>query len=299
MSIFQPITLLKRLKTSIIKRRQVQQGLRTENETPIHASRELGLAPKQETEAVSLPARFWVATSHELRTPLNAIIGYSEIQLAGMAGELSEEQMDYQKRILENAEYLLNLINDLLDLTKLEAGDINLKPNEIILADLVDEVVSGMQNLVKDKPLVLSAKIDSELPAVIIGDRQRLKQILVNLVSHGLKFTEEGFITFALKHASENHWQIVVQDTGSGIPSHLQPSVFDEFRQMDSTSLRQYGSTGLGLALVKRLVALMKGSIELESEPEKGTIFTITLPLIQNQHPMKLADDAKEHDHDN
>lgn len=264
----------------ITERKAAAEKIRLQNEALIRTNRDLALARKQALEVADLKSQFLATMSHELRTPLNAIIGYSEIILAGMTGDLNEEQDDYQNRVLQNAEHLLEMINDLLDLTKIESGRIELKDSEIAIEDLVNSTVFQMQGLAKEKSIQLSGNIMEDMPRIIIGDGQRLKQIFINLISNAIKFTEHGEVTFSVSKVDEGNWQLVVSDTGVGIPSHALEYIFDEFRQADSSSRRVFGGTGLGLAIVKRLVVLMGGKISVDSELGKGSTFVVRLPLV-------------------
>ncbi|MCI0711924.1 MAG: ATP-binding protein [Chloroflexi bacterium] len=264
----------------ITERKAAAEKIRLQNEALIRTNRDLALARKQALEVADLKSQFLATMSHELRTPLNAIIGYSEIILAGMTGDLNEEQQDYQNRVLQNAEHLLEMINDLLDLTKIESGRIELKDSEIAVEDLVNSTVFQMQGLAREKNIQLSGYIVEDMPRIIIGDGQRLKQIFINLISNAIKFTEHGEVNFSVSRVDEGNWQLVVSDTGVGIPSHALEYIFDEFRQADSSSRRVFGGTGLGLAIVKRLVVLMGGKISVNSEMGKGSTFVVRLPLV-------------------
>jgi signal transduction histidine kinase len=264
----------------ITERKAAAEKIRLQNEALIRTNRDLALARKQALEVADLKSQFLATMSHELRTPLNAIIGYSEIILAGMTGDLNDEQEDYQNRVLQNAEHLLEMINDLLDLTKIESGRIELKDSEIAIEDLVNSTVFQMQGLAKEKNIQLSGNILEDMPRIIIGDGQRLKQIFINLISNAIKFTENGDVNFSVSKLDESNWQLVVTDTGVGIPSHALEYIFDEFRQADSSSRRVFGGTGLGLAIVKRLVVLMGGKISVDSEVGKGSTFVVRLPLV-------------------
>ena len=246
-----------------------------------NANRQLIVAHQQAEDATQMKSQFLATMSHELRTPLNAIIGYTELQLTGMVGELSDIQYQYAERTLANAEHLLDLINDILDLSKIEAGRVSLAAQAFDLQEWVDNILDQNRILAEDKGLELQVEIASELPKVIIGDSLRLKQIVVNLLSNAIKFTPNGHILLKLAKRTDDTWQIVIKDTGIGIPSHLQETVFDEFHQVDGSSTRDYGGTGLGLAIVRKLVLLMKGNIHLDSVVDEGTTFIITLPIIK------------------
>lgn len=254
-----------------------------------NANQQLIIA-KQEAEAADqMKSQFLATMSHELRTPLNAIIGYTELQLTGMVGELSDIHYQYAERTLANAEHLLELINDILDLSKIEAGRVQLAAQSFNLREWATNIVEQYRILATDKDLELREEIAPELPEIAIGDELRLKQIVVNLLSNAIKFTAEGHVLFKLAKESEDRWCIIIADTGIGISPHLQETVFDEFYQVDGSSTRDYGGTGLGLAIVRKLVMLMKGTIHLESALEKGSTFSISLPIIKESIGSELG----------
>ncbi len=224
--------------------------------------------------------QFLATMSHELRTPLNAIIGYTEIQLAGMTGELTGEQEDYQKRTLVNAENLLAMINEVLDLAKIEAGRVEIINKPMSLRELLDEVMYQTEGLVAEKCLHLEALLDAQLPETIVGDYTRIKQIALNLVSNAVKFTESGAVKVEIGQVDQATWSLVVTDTGVGIPPHALEYIFEEFRQVDGSSRRKQGGTGLGLAIVRKLAILMGGNVRVKSGLGQGSTFTVLLPLV-------------------
>ena len=263
----------------ITDRKRAEQQIRNQNEALIKANLELAEARKQAEHATQLKSQFLATMSHELRTPLNAVIGYTEIQLAGITGELSSKQHDFQERVLANALHLLGLINDILDLSRIEAGRMDLLFKPFTLRRWVDDIVIQNRVLAEEKHLRLEVEVDEQLPEVMVADSERLKQVVINLLSNAVKFTEQGFLKIAVaKHDAET-WRIEVSDSGIGIPAHAQETIFEEFRQVDGTSRRQFGGTGLGLAIVRKLIIMMGGHIRLKSEVGKGSTFTITLPF--------------------
>jgi PAS domain S-box-containing protein len=224
-----------------------------------------------------MKSQFLATMSHELRTPLNAVIGYAQLQLAGMVGDMTAEQYEFQERILVNAQHLLQLINEVLDLSKIEAGRMELTLARFDLRACFEEILQQNQVLAQNKGLMLRMSIDDKLPEVILGDRGRIKQIVINLVSNAIKFTDRGGVALDVTLHDERSWRITVKDTGIGIPAHLQEIIFDEFRQVENGTER--GGTGLGLAIVRKLVLMMGGTIRLSSEVKMGSIFSVTLPL--------------------
>jgi PAS domain S-box-containing protein len=243
---------------------------------------ELRQARDQAMQASHMKSVFLATMSHELRTPLTAIMGYSELQLAGMAGSLSPEQHDYTDRILANSNHLLTIINQVLDISKIEAGRMELVSVTFQPRQLLDEVLRQAGSLPGDKPVALQSE-RTNLPDQLSGDPDRLKQILLNLISNAVKFTEKGEVKIRLHGVDQQHWAIVVADTGIGIPPEALPYIFDEFRQVDSTSTRQHNGTGLGLAIVRKLARLMGGEVAVQSQVGKGSTFTVTLPYQQPQ----------------
>ena len=252
-------------------------------------NRALQIANAKAEEAVRIKSEFLATMSHELRTPLNAVIGYSEIISAGMAGEVSEEALGFQDRIHVNANHLLNLIGDILDLSKIEAGRIEIIAEPFSVHDLLRTVLYQTKSLADNKNLKYIAETEPGFPEIVVADSDRLKQVLINLVSNAIKFTIQGEISVRVTKSDPAHWQISVSDTGIGIPLHAQDYIFDEFRQVDGATAREYGGTGLGLSIVRKLTLLMGGAIRLKSAPNEGSTFTITLPLVTaEQAPQAL-----------
>ena len=224
-----------------------------------------------------LKSEFLANVSHELRTPMNAIIGYSKLMLDGLDGELNAQQEADLQRVTTAADNLLGLINGLLDLSKIEAGRMEINVEELDVRPIVEEVVALVRPQSDSKDLDVRASIPTDLPA-ILADRARFRQVLVNLMSNAVKFTDTGSVTVAA--TSGDGWVTVsVADTGIGISSDAQAYIFDEFRQADASTTRRYGGTGLGLAISKRLVALHGGRIWVESGVDGGSVFSFTMPV--------------------
>jgi len=215
--------------------------------------------------------------SHEMRTPLTAIIGFSEV-IAKQNGTMSE----MAGRIRVNAQRLLHMVNNLLDHAQAQSGALRIRKENVSLPLLLENLRSLLSEQTGDKELLLKASIDLALPETIIGDKVRLQQILVNLVVNAVKFTDHGeiIVKFQIdKSEKADFWQMVVSDTGIGIPEERLPDIFEPFRRGSDYATRSHQGAGLGLSIVKNLVDLMDGKIEVESAVGKGSIFTVTLPL--------------------
>jgi signal transduction histidine kinase len=234
----------------------------------------------REAELEKLKSTFVAIVSHELRTPLNAILGYSEMFKEAVYGPMNEKQVNMADRIMKNTERLLGLINDLLDQAQMEAGKLTIQTAPMRPADLLEALHGLMDKTAADKKLRLTSEIDPNLPEVLNGDAARLQQILVNLINNAIKFTEQGSIRVRLFRHHENKWGIVVSDSGGGIPESEIPHIFDTFRQADGAVTRVHRGFGLGLSIVKQLVNMMNGEIEVESKLGEGSTFMITLPLV-------------------
>jgi PAS domain S-box-containing protein len=267
----------------VTERKQAAQRIETQNAELAKTNEALDLARRQAEEATQLKSQFLATMSHELRTPLTAIIGYTEIQLEGMAGELGEQQRDCLNRTLTNADHLLKLINEILDLAKIEAGHTEIIQKPFDLQSWMHQFIEQMNGLAEKKGLRFEHSIDPHLPDNLIGDPARLKQIAINLLSNAIKFTEKGTVKCEVRRDDLSTWSLVISDTGIGIPAHMHDVIFEEFRQVDGTSTRTYGGTGLGLAIVRKLVLLMNGGIRLNSQVGQGSTFTVTLPLVEIQ----------------
>jgi signal transduction histidine kinase len=227
--------------------------------------------------ASRLKSEFLATMSHELRTPMNAIIGFSQILLRRHKGPLNDPQADMVQRILSNGKHLLTLLNDILDLSKIEAGRLELKPERFNITNLIRATVAEIRPLADDKELQLEIDIDLPNPQ-ITNDPSRLRQILVNLLSNAIKFTETGEVRVHLRDRDGDHLLLSVMDSGIGIEPDYLEHIFDAFRQVDQTSTRRHSGTGLGLAIVNSLVSMMQGQIQVESEVGKGSTFQIVVP---------------------
>ncbi len=230
-------------------------------------------------EANRLKTEFLANMSHELRTPLNGIIGFGEVLLAGRPGPLTPIQRDFLSDILNSGRHLLQLINDVLDLAKVEAGKMELNPVEFEVEKALKEVCSVCRGIAHQKRIALEVRTDPNLRQVTL-DQKMFKQVLYNLISNAVKFNREGGrVEIITRAIMGNRMQMAVKDTGIGIRSDDLPRLFREFEQLDSGPDRLYGGTGLGLALTKKLVEFQDGAITVDSEFGVGSTFTVELPI--------------------
>jgi PAS domain S-box-containing protein len=241
---------------------------------------DLRIATAMAREANRLKSEFLATMSHELRTPLNAIIGFAEIMLAGMAGKLDEKHEHKISRIHLNSRRLLSLINDLLDLAKIEAGRVEVLHEPFSPGSLAATLGAETESLAEQKDLDFEMIIDPGLPTELVGDAPRIEQAVGNLLSNAFKFTSTGKVALELSANGEETWNVSVIDTGIGIPPHALEYIFDEFRQVDTGSQRAYGGSGLGLSITRNLARVMGGDVRVSSSLGEGSKFTITLPMV-------------------
>lgn len=229
-------------------------------------------------ESNRLKSQFVSNISHELRTPINAIIGYSALLLDEAYGPVGPEQKEPLQGVVRNANDLLNLVNDVLDLARIESGKVSVHPEPLFLSAIVEEVIAGMKPFLDRKSLRLRLDRLDGLPE-IASDRGKVKQIFTNLIANAIKFTSKGTITIRERNLPEKDGvEIAIEDTGIGIRAEELPKLFSAFHQVDADLTREYGGVGLGLRIVKDLVDLLKGEIRVESEYGKGSRFTVFLP---------------------
>ena len=229
-------------------------------------------------QASALKSQFLANMSHEFRTPLNAILGYTHMLLNGVTGPVTDPQRKSLSRIDSNSRHLLALINDILDITRIEAGRMPLNLSTFRIPELLNEVMSELEPIIKRSNLTVTIRIKGRL-LPIKSDRQKVKQVVLNLLSNALKFTPHGSVTIgASSDGNGRTVAIAVKDTGVGIPDESQRKVFEDFRQLDSSPARGYGGTGLGLSICRRLAQMLDGTIELQSVVGKGSTFTLKLP---------------------
>src|SRR5258707_3063630 len=256
--------------------RELEQRVQARTAQLATANKELELKNREVERATRLKSRFLASMSHELRTPLNAIVGFSDLLAEGTPGDLNPKQKRFVNHIKQGSAHLLQLINDILDLSKIEAGQLELNCEYFYIQDALPEVLSTIRPLAMAKNIQIQITLDLDRPAY--ADRVRFKQILYNLLSNAVKFTpKEGRISIACAE-DEDFVCIAVTDTGIGIRAEDQAVVFEEFRQVEGGKDSTQEGTGLGLAITKRLVEQQGGKILLASEPGNGSRFTFTLP---------------------
>jgi signal transduction histidine kinase len=286
----------------------LNKELATANQQLSTLAEELRVANIQLTEVSRLKSHFLANMSHELRTPLNSIIGYTEMLNDGVYGPLTDKQRDRLDRVTRNGQHLLQLINDILDLSKIEAGRMELAVEPVDVNQVIEACVATLEPLAQKKGLELVRLIPNDLP-MILADRSRLVQVLTNLVSNSVKFTESGAVTvrvqpitlsqvkelpIQLHEGSSGPWVLMtVDDTGIGIGAEDQKIIFDEFRQADGSPTRQYEGTGLGLSITRRLVEMMYGYIWLTSVQGQGSTFHVLLPLVADVVTEAVQEDER------
>ena len=242
-------------------------------------TREVEEKSRQLEMASQHKSQFLASMSHELRTPLNAIIGLTEMMVTNAARFGTEKAAEPLRRVHRAGSHLLGLINQVLDLSKIEAGKLELSPETVTLAPLIDEVIGTARQLAEQNKNRLVVESQENLGSLTV-DPMRLRQILFNLLSNACKFTKQGKVTLRVRKVVDGrNWiEFAVADTGIGMTPEQQAKLFEEFTQADSSTARQYGGTGLGLAITRKLARMMGGDVMVKSEPGKGSVFTVRLP---------------------
>lgn len=265
------------LLRNITKQKQTEENLRS--------------AKNEAEQASRVKSAFLATMSHEIRTPLNAIIGMSSVM---RNTELSAEQKNYVSAIKTSSDSLLSLVNNILDFSKIEAGMMMIEKTEVTPEECAAETLEILGNLANEKGIYLYYRIHPDVPAKIISDKTRLRQVLINLVGNAIKFTEKGYIEIAMKPAGNNQIKISVTDSGIGIPKEKINGLFKVFTQADDSTTRKYGGTGLGLAITDKLVNLLGGKIKVASQVGKGSQFTFSIKdFSQGKFPVRRGDTIK------
>ena len=267
-----------------------KEAAHEQNRLLMHAQAEIEEKAQALERASKYKSEFLANMSHELRTPLNSILILSQLLTANKDGNLTAKQKEFAETINTSGSDLLKLINEILDLSKVEAGRVEVNPEELVLTELAESLKKTFAQVAEDKGLEFAVELADDLPPAMVTDVMRLQQVLKNLLSNAFKFTEQGRVVLALARPGketdlaslglepDRAVAITVSDTGIGIPEDKQSLIFESFRQADGTTSRKYGGTGLGLAISKRLVELMGGMVSLESRVGHGTTFTVILP---------------------
>jgi GAF domain-containing protein len=242
-----------------------------------HLFTEIDEKSRQVEIASQHKSQFLANMSHELRTPLNAILGYTELILDNIYGETPDKMREVLERLQANGKHLLGLINDVLDLSKIEAGQLTLDLADYSLQDVVHTVVVAVESLANGKKLALTADVGQNLP-IGHGDGRRLAQVLLNLVGNAIKFTDKGEVAIKAT-TSDGSFTVAVRDTGPGISPSDQGKIFEEFQQADNSATKRKGGTGLGLSIAKRIIGMHGGRIWVESDVGKGSTFAFTIPV--------------------
>jgi len=242
------------------------------------AQKELAQARDEALEASRVKTELLSRVSHELRTPLNVILGYTEMLQEGVLGSINERQFSAMEKILVSSRFLTQQVNDLLDFSSIEVGSIEIHCTHFPISEIMVQVVGSVAEAAKEKSLSLSTEIIIEPPALVYGDRERVVQILTNLVDNAIKFSNEGVIRLSAFQENAHYWAMAVSDQGPGIPATAHDLIFEPFRQIDGSMTRIHGGTGLGLAIVKQLTEHMGGAVRLISEVGQGSTFVILLP---------------------
>jgi CheY-like chemotaxis protein/CHASE3 domain sensor protein len=255
------------------------QQLETQRDDLVRSSAAVELKARELEQASRYKSDFLANMSHELRTPLNSLLILSKLLGDNPAGNLTDDQVKYARTIQSSGNDLLTLINDILDLSKIEAGQVDVRPETVSLDRLTGDLEQLFRPLAQERGLALEIAVAKDCPATVETDRQRLDQILKNLVSNALKFTETGGVSLQIARADRDRIDFTVIDTGIGIADDQQAEIFDAFRQADGTISRKYGGTGLGLSISRELARLLGGAITLSSKLGEGSRFTLSIPV--------------------
>lgn len=270
--------------TIVVARVRNQLELKRHRDTLAQMTQALKSSKEAAEEANRAKSEFLAAMSHDIRTPMNAIIGMTD---ALQETPLNSEQHHYLKTISNAGSTLLVLINDILDLSKIEAGQMTLETLPFDLHAAVHETLSVLQHGAQAKGICLRVKIAKEIPRMVHGDAQRLKQVLFNLLGNAIKFTEQGQVTLTVGAPVSGRVQFVVEDSGIGIPEERLLAIFEPFHQAQTS--RRFGGTGLGLSICKKLIALMGSTIQVRSHVGKGSTFTFSVPMTRTSARQKIA----------
>jgi PAS domain S-box-containing protein len=257
----------------------LEDRVRSATEELAERNRQLEWQSQELERAYRLKSEFLASMSHELRTPINALLGYTSLMRDRIYGDLTDRQEESLQRMYSASQHLLELVNDILDLAKIEAGKMPVHVERVDLSSLIRELSQTIEPMVRAKELEYVIDIEEGLPT-LDTDRTKVKQVILNLLSNAVKFTNQGEIRISARHhPGDEEVEIAISDTGIGIEKSDQDKIFEDFRQADQSSTREYGGTGLGLSITTKLLKLLGGTIRLESELGKGSTFHVRLPL--------------------
>ncbi|MDJ0755378.1 MAG: HAMP domain-containing sensor histidine kinase [Ardenticatenaceae bacterium] len=257
---------------------QLEIAQRQQAETALIQARDRAMVASQTKE------KLLRSVSHELRTPLNVILGYAELfeeDLIEEGEDSIEEQYEVIRELIKSARYLIGLVNDLLDQARFQEEGVSLQNGEVNLHKLMGEISSKTTLLAEAKGLNFFSKVDELLPPSIVGDSQRLQQVILNLLGNAIKFTHNGHVKLQFDYETEKTWLITIEDTGPGIPKSAQNLIFAPFHQLESDRPQSLKGTGLGLSIVKEIISAMEGEITLHSELNQGSKFVVRLPMVE------------------
>ena len=264
---------------------EINAQLEAQTESLERQKQHLVSAQAELTRASAYKSEFLANMSHELRTPLNSSLILAKLLVDNREGNLTAEQVKFAQTIYSAGNDLLTLINDILDLSRIEAGKLEVRPENVALVRLTEELSNTFEPIARDKSLTFGIELERGLPDAIVTDPTRLTQILRNLLSNALKFTERGGVSLVVRRARDGRLAFEVKDSGIGIPPDQQSIIFDPFRQADGTTNRKYGGTGLGLSISRDLSRLLGGELSVDSTPGQGSTFTLSLPEAYSAPP--------------
>ena len=277
----------------------LEDRIRAATEELEERNRQLQWQSQELERAYRLKSQFLASMSHELRTPINALLGYTSLMRDKIYGDLNQRQDEALTRMYTASQHLLELVNDILDLAKIEAGKMPVHVEPVDIGQLVRELSQTIEPMVRRKSLEYRVELADDMP-VLETDRTKVKQIVLNLLSNAVKFTHQGHIGIAATRAPDDDGVVLeVADTGIGIREDDLPKIFEDFRQVDQSSTREYGGTGLGLSITKKLLHLLGGTIRVQSEPGKGSTFTLWLPkrseeIVLDEEAARVARSAND-----
>jgi len=269
-------------RISIIEKDEIGIACETLDQMAEALQERVSALEKERDEALEtslFKGQLLINVNHDLRTPLSAILGYTVMLKDGVMGSVNDEQRAILERIIASVTRLMSLVNSLLDEAQIEARTLTLNHEAFSVRELVADIHSNMMILAEFKPVAVKSDVAPDVPEKIVGDNQRIHQILMNLMGNAVKFTQKGEARLRVFLPNKTHWAIEVSDTGPGIPAEEQESIFEPFRRRKAVSAKKETGTGLGLSIVRQLTELMGGAIYLQSKEGKGSTFTIILPL--------------------